>query len=85
MIFDYKNVLIMGYGESGKAVEKILKDLSINHKIYDKSHGVNGGGYYNTLSRQKLMQFDLIVMSPGESIFNKYVVMAEKMGIQVVG
>ena len=29
MIFDYKNVLIMGYGESGKAVEKILKDLNI--------------------------------------------------------
>ena len=85
MIFDYKNVLIMGYGESGKAVEKILKDLNINHKIYDKAHGVNGGGYYNTLSRKKLMQFDLIVISPGVSIFNKYVVMAEKMGIKVVG
>ena len=85
MIFDYKNVLIMGYGESGKAVEKILKDLNINHKIYDKAHGVNGGGYYNSLSRKKLMQFDLIVISPGVSIFNKYVLMAEKMGIKVVG
>jgi len=25
MNFDYKNILIMGYGESGKSVENILK------------------------------------------------------------
>lgn len=85
MLFDYKNILIMGYGESGKAVEKILKNLDINYKIYDKSHGVNGGGYLCRLNRKLIAEFDLVVISPGISIYHKYVSMAEKMGIKVVG
>lgn len=85
MIFDYKNILIMGYGESGKAVEQVLRDLKIGYKIYDKSHGVNGGGYLCKLSKKIISEFDLIVLSPGISIYNKYVSMAEKMGIKVVG
>ena len=85
MIFDYKNILIMGYGESGKAVENILKSLNIEYKIYDKSHGVNGGGYLCKLNRKIISNFDLLVISPGISIYNKYVVMAERMGIKVVG
>ncbi len=85
MLFDYKNILIMGYGESGKAVETICKDLSIEYKIYDKSHGVNGGGYLCKLNKKIISEFDLIVLSPGISIYHKYVCMAEKMGIKVVG
>lgn len=85
MIFDYKNILIMGYGESGKAVENILKDLNLEYKIYDKTHGVNGGGYLCKLSKKIISEFDLIVISPGISIYHKYVNMAEKMGIKVVG
>lgn len=85
MKFDYKNILIMGYGESGKAVEKILKSLNINYRIYDKSHGVNGGGYLCRLSKKIISTFDLVVISPGISIYNKYIIMAERMGIKVVG
>lgn len=85
MKFDYENILIMGYGKSGKAVEKILKKLNVNYKIFDKDKKINGGHYYSKLNKKKLAQFDLIVISPGISIYNKYVCMAERMGIKVVG
>lgn len=85
MKFDYNSILIMGYGKSGKSVEKILKDLNVHYQIYDKSHGVNGGGYLSKLSKKIISKFDLIVVSPGISIYNKYICMAERMGIKVVG
>ena len=34
MCFDYRNVLIMGYAKSGKAVEEIIKKLNVKYKIY---------------------------------------------------
>ena len=46
MCFDYKNILIMGYAKSGKAVEEIVKKLDVDYKIYDEALGVNGGNYY---------------------------------------
>ena len=85
MNFDYKNILIMGYGKSGVAVEEVVKKLNVEYKIYDAGKGVSGGNYYCKLNRNIISQFDLIVVSPGISIYNKYVVMAEKMGIKVVG
>ena len=85
MNFDYKNILIMGYAKSGQAVEEIVKRLNVEYKIYDAKHKINGGHYYAKLSRKKISDFDLIVISPGISIYNKYIVMAENMGIKVVG
>ena len=85
MDFGYKNILIMGYATSGKAVEEVVRKLNINYKIYDKAHRINGGNYYSKLSKKIISTFDLIVISPGVSIFNKYIIMAEKMGIKVVG
>ena len=85
MNFDYTKVLIMGYAKSGLAVEEILKHIHVEYQIYDKSHRINGGGYLNKLSKKKILEFDLIVISPAISIFNKYVSFAEKSGIKVVG
>ena len=45
MDFVYKNVLIFGYGKSGKAVEQVLRDIGINYKIYDKNIKINGGNF----------------------------------------
>ena len=40
MEFDYKNILIMGYGKSGQAVENIVKKLGeVSYKIYDRGKG----------------------------------------------
>ena len=86
MEFDYKNILIMGYGESGQAVEVILKKLhNVSYKIYDKNKRVTGGNYFAKLSKKLIRQFDLIIVSPGISAFNKYIVYAEKIGIKVIG
>ena len=52
--FDYKKVLIMGYGKSGKSVEKILKKMDIDYLIYDAKHKVSGGRYCYKLNKISL-------------------------------
>ena len=84
MDFVYKNVLIFGYGRSGKAVENVLKDININYKIYDKNIRINGGSFVYNLSYKKLKSFDLIVLSPGISVRNKYIKKAENLNIKII-
>lgn len=84
MDFIYKNVLIFGYGRSGKAVEQVLKDININYKIFDDNIKINGGSFIYKLSYKKLKQFDLIVLSPGVSIYNKYIRRAELLNIKII-
>lgn len=84
MDFVYKNVLIFGYGKSGKAVEKVLSDINIGYKIYDKNIKIIGGSFVYKLNVKKLKQFDLIVVSPGISIYNKYIKLAERLNIKVI-
>ena len=83
MDFEYKNILVMGYGKSGQAVVELIKKLNVNYKVYDNkfSNGVD----YTRLNKKIISTFDLIVLSPGISIYNKYVKLANKLGIQVVG
>lgn len=86
MEFDYKKILIMGYGLSGQAVEVVLKKLDgVEYKIYDSSKKLTGGNYFSKLSYKLIRQFDLIVVSPGVSVYNKFIVYAEKIGIKVIG
>lgn len=86
MRFDYRNILIMGYGKSGQAVEEILKRLDgVEYSIYDRDKGVNGGKYLSKLTKKIVSRFDLIVVSPGISVYNRYIVFAEKIGVKVVG
>lgn len=85
MEFDYNNILIFGYGKSGKAVEDVLKDIKVKYKIYDNKIKLQGGNFLYRLSTKVLKQFDLIVISPAVSINNKYVKLAERLGIKVIG
>jgi len=85
MEFDYNNILIFGYEKSGKAVEEVLKDIKVKYKIYDKKIKLQGGNFLYRLSAKVLKQFDLIVISPAVSINNKYVKLAERLGIKVIG
>lgn len=84
MDFNYKNVLIMGYGRSGKSVEKVLKDIGVNYGIYDKKIKIEGGCFYSKLGKSVLTKFDLIVLSPGLSIYNRHVKLAEHLGIKII-
>lgn len=83
MDFDYNNVLVMGYGVSGKSVVNILKSLGVNYKVYDNKKGYDID--YNKLSKKVIKNFDLVILSPGISINNKYVRMAKSLGIEVIG
>ena len=80
----YNNVLIYGYSTSGKAVEKALLRFNIKYKIYDDNQKVFGGNFLNKLSESTVKNFDLVVISPGVSIYNKSVKMIESCGIKIV-
>ncbi len=79
-----KKVLIYGYGKSGKAVEKVLQQKKIEYVIYDDNLKVTGGCYLAKLTKQNMVQFDTVVLSPGVSIFQPMVVYAKKKGIKVM-
>ncbi len=81
---NYKNVLIFGYSKSGKAVEKILVNNNVEYKIFDNNMRLGGGKYIFKLTKKEIVKFDLIIISPAISIYNKYVVYAEKIGIRVI-
>lgn len=83
-MFKYKNVLIYGYSTSGKAVERVLINMDINYRIYDDNMKLGGGKYLFKLSKADIKKFDLIVVSPGVSIFNKKIMYAESEGIRVI-
>ena len=86
MEFDYKNILIMGFGKSGQAVEDIVKKLkNVTYKIFDKEKKVTGAQYFAKLTKKIVRQFDLIVVSPGISVYDKYILYAERIGIKIIG
>lgn len=85
MEFDYKKILIYGYEKSGRAVENVLKDIKVNYMVYDRKNKIMGGNLLNKLNKKILSQFDLVVISPGISIYDKYVKMAENLGVKVIG
>jgi len=79
----FSNVLIMGYGKSGKAVEQFLLNKKIKFQIFDKN--VKKTGYFiNKLNKKLIKNFDLVVISPGISIYDRFVQYAVKNKIDVV-
>lgn len=83
-MFKYKNVLIYGYAASGKAVERVLIEKDVNYKIYDDNMRLGGGKYLFQLKKADVKKFDLIVISPAVSIFNKIIKFAENEGVRVI-
>lgn len=82
---NYKNVLIYGYGKSGKSIEKLLKIQKVDYKIYDENIKLSGGNYLSKVTKSELKLFDLIVVSPGVSLNNKSLKLAKSMGIKIIG
>ena len=81
---NFNNILIMGYGKSGQAVESFLINKKIkSFHIYDEKFK-NNGYFVNKLTKKFVKKFDTIVLSPGISIYNKYVQFAIKNNIKVI-
>ena len=85
MEFKYKNVLIMGYGNSGKSMEKLLISHKIKYSIYDEKLKLRGGQFLSKINKKNITAFDLVVLSPGFKQDNKVVLLAQKCGIKVIG
>lgn len=79
----YKNVLIYGYGKSGKSVEKVLINHNISYRIADEKK-LNNDRQLVKLNKKNILNFDLIVLSPGISIYNKLVKFAIRNKIEVI-
>lgn len=84
MKFGYKNVLIYGYSNSGQVVEKVLKSLGVKYRVFDDFVYYNEIKFLKKLSKKIIKNFDLIVISPAVSIYNKFIQFAIKKGIKVV-
>lgn len=82
--FNYNKVLIFGYSKSGKSAEKLLQKLDCNYTIFDDNLKVSGGRFLTKLNKTNLASFNLIVLSPGVSIYHKKIVLAKKLGVKVV-
>lgn len=84
MNFNYKKVLILGYGTSGHAVEDVLFYNYIDYLIYDERIDLNGEKFISKLNKKNLIEVDLAVLSPGISIYSKTVKKLQKLGIKVI-
>lgn len=84
MKFDYKKVLILGYGKSGHAVEEVLYANSIDYLIYDQKIDIDTEKFVSKLSKKILKGIDIAVLSPGISIYSKVVKRLCKYGIKVI-
>ena len=76
--------LIYGYGTSGHSVENILMDQKISYDIYDDNLSVDGGVFVKNMTKRKIAKYSTIILSPGVSIFSKYIRYAKKIGVEVI-
>ena len=71
----YKKVLIFGYKKSGQSVENLLLKNNIKYAIYDKNeYKKNDARFIPKLNKNVLSQFDLVVVSPGVSVYSKDII-----------
>ena len=81
---NYNNVLVFGYSTSGRAVVSLLQKLDVDYKVYDEGKNFNHEHKIKKLNSKTLQEFDLIVISPGVSIYHKLIAKALELDIKVV-
>ena len=64
MEFKYKNVLILGYGASGKAVEEVLLNKNISYKIFDSDINLKDGKFVVEFIVRKIVDSKMIKAYP---------------------
>jgi len=86
-----KNILVCGMARSGQAAAKLLKDLGAIVTLQDLKEGFSKEGledfkfYLGKNPDDIVGDFDLIVISPGISVYAPFVKKAQSMGIPIWG
>ena len=77
MVYDGKKVLILGYGLSGKACERFLKEKGATVSIYDDYHSE-----YESASDN--VEYDFAVISPAFSLKHRVVAKLSGQGVPIL-
>lgn len=95
MSLENKRVLVAGAGKSGMSVADTLLKIGAKISIYDKKEAIgeeisdlirkNSIPLYLGKDLLKLDQFDLIVLSPGISLDEPFILKSESLGIEIIG
>jgi len=78
---------VIGFGRSGKAVSKLIESLGEKPFVSDLSQNISAIPYPNESGKhtEKLLEMDLLVVSPGVTLDIPILIKAREKGIPVVG
>ena len=83
MIFNGKNVLIYGYGKSGKAAAKLLNRRGANVKVYDDDYSKKDYLIFEEWA-EDFKNIDIVVISPAVSSLKSEVLELKLSGVPVI-
>jgi len=91
-MFTNKNILVCGMAKSGQAVAKLLHELGAHITVQDKKTDItwtcDPSDFNQYLGRDPdgiVGNFDIIIISPGISVYAPFVQKAESLGVTVWG
>jgi len=93
-MFDNKKILVCGMAKSGQSVAKLLHQMGAAVTVQDRKEVIdwdpscNPANFTQYLGKEPddiVGDFDLIIISPGISVYATFVQKAEKLGITVWG
>lgn len=83
MIFNGKNVLIYGYGKSGKAAAKLLNRRGANVRVYDDDYSKKDYLIFEEWA-EDFKNIDLVIISPAVSSLKSKVLDLKLNGVPVI-
>ena len=86
-MLENKNILIMGFGVTGKTSLKFLRDFPVKIYIYDKNidlQNLKVDEDFIIFKDEDLDKIDLIVKSPGIYPFDDFLVKAREKNIEII-
>lgn len=86
-MIENKNILIMGFGVTGKTALKFLKEFSCKIYVYDSNqdlHKLNVEEDFIIFKEEDLDDIDLIVKSPGIYPFHELLEKAREKNIEII-
>ena len=84
-----KLVLIVGYGKSGQSSKDFLLKKGAKIFVYDKNNKIkdnlSDAIFIENVTEEFIQKIDLVVLSPGVSIYSEKIKLAKLFGVKVIG